>query len=396
MFHKTYNAISIMLLMILAVIMYLLNAINITYCLIAIGIYVFLYMLISAIKKEKVIKIFLYPIIGALTAFGVINLTLMTCSVISHINLSNETKMYSEAIMSQASTYKEIFETEDNFYYINRDFTNLVEINKKDYSKMSTYIVQHEDNVDNDLSIFSPFFATGTFSNITKTCNYDIHFALIKDVQENSILIRIIDGEEVYYSYLMPESINEFIKTSNAFKLLKTEGYTNFYITIPSVSVDLNDLNSEKTEIEAIKNTSGLLTVTEDYYYFSDAAYVEYETTPDYVTRINNFYNQETLSEIKELSNILESLEKDSDDREEIEYDILNLQSNLIEHYVELVNEVVGEKETIRYYRVFTPNLESNEEFNFDIISTVELELDGMYMIGKTNIDTFEIFDYKT
>lgn len=395
-FHKLYNLVAIILVIAFTIYSYF-APVGLTPFFIIVGIYAVAYILIMAIKKENLYKVFLFPLIGIATSFGLMSCTLMICSSLSNFANISETKTLTEAIRTNATNYKEVFEDANYYFYIDRDYEKLLQINKNDMGDLVTYPIRSSSDVSSDFSVFSPFYDISTAKSLTKTCDFDVHFAFMKNVGDNSLLLRLVINQDVYYTYIALDNTEDFVSSCEAFAKLNTEGFTSFYLTVNSYSVDYNSLkeSEEGDEIVATKDVTGLLTATEHGYYFSDAMYVKYESsTPDYIKRVNNFYNKEILDAIKPLSSQLLSINPESELYAEIETEVDNLRAKMEDYYVEIVNETIQEDQTFRYYRTYIPESESSTDVDLDVVSIYEWEKDGQYFIATTSIDTYQLFSY--
>lgn len=388
MFHKIYNLVSAILFVVFGIVLFFSDNLNPKYYFIGVAIYAFLYLLINAIRKEKLKTLFLMPLIGALTSFGLLNLTIMATAEATNFISKHDTISYVQAIKSTASSYKELFEYDDLLFYVDRDFENLIELSKTDDSYIVAYPIKNGKEVSDDLSIFSPFYDIASVKDVQKTCSYNLHYAFIKNAHDSSILLRIVDEENVYYTYIIPNDLIKFASNSQAFEYLTNEGSLYIYVSNTSASADLNDVNSNKTEIDAVRNEPMILTINGNSYYCGSAMYVEYENAPDFVSRINSFYNREILEQIEAKRKELETASEE--DAEILNDEILNLSMSVRNYYVELINEKINDEFSLRLYRTYSPTLTSDEtqettEPDFDVISAIEWEVNGTYLIGNTD-----------
>lgn len=389
--HKLYNIIFLGVFSILSVVCYMLDKDILKLSLIAVVIYALGYVIFMAVKREPFHKIILYPLIGAVAAFGFISTVNAVCSLPEYFGSQIASKKMSNEIVNDVSNFKEVFENDKYFYYIDRDYGNMYEIEKDNFSNISSYTIYGSDSIS-DMDGLSPFYPLDGFKNFTKTSDYNISFAFASDVEDVALLVRMANDTNVYYTYLIPDDINDIVENNNAFELFEERGFLKIYLSAPTSIVDMNgndsgDYSDKKTFAIVVNDGSS--------YIYSEATYVSYDEHIDYTERVNNFFNREILMEIEDTKKQAKNASGDTVD-EELSVAESALRSELKSYYVELVDEYDSELGgKIRMYRTYCPDDENDDiDDAVNHISVIEWEYDGQYMLFSTYISMNSTFDF--
>lgn len=406
MTHKIYNIISILATIGLTIFSNI-KGYNIIFMLGFIFLaYIIGYIIINAILKENLKAFLLYPLIGIIIFTGVSNITNVAINTFSYLTMLPE-NIKSINLIENDEKYTKLFSFEDTTYYIADTKDALIGINNKSKFEGSEIFEIYEESTLSDevlekIKLFTSLDSSDKFKNLS---NYTIHYGLINDTLSEQIMIRIIDeNNNIYYTYITPQNLKDFFNNNKLFKNYFSKGDFNLYFSTAIIEQEIESENNidEINETDEFKTTTEnninekiqpvnkVLTLSNNSYYFTDIAIVEYENKYTYKTRINNYLNKEIIEKAIQLN------EKNQDnlsdeEKTKLEIEKNNLINEITNYYVYLSDEIVkSDNEIFRFLTAI--DTENSEEKTLTDINIIEIEKESEYIIFKTEMEVNSLY----
>jgi hypothetical protein len=332
-------------------------------------------------------KSFLLLIVSFIISFGLGKLAVMGGYAGTYIITQTNNLIQINKIINN-DTHKYIMSYNGKDYYVDKDYTYLYEIEQ---NGLTSSIAANSIVIDTDAeaslsNYFSEFYIIYNNEKFSVDPNVQIAISLPKNLQDNSIFVKIINEEKkVFYSYITLDVYTQIAMDMNIVSETFDVGNTKIYITKPSKIIDGTTANEENV---SYKDGPTYIITSNNKVFLSEMTALVFTEKPGYYERINYFLYKDYMQEIETYKAEMEKMDPSSDDYKKLQEQTELLTSAMVGYYTELCYEISLPEKTIRIYRSYMKEGVLEEVPNMNII---EIEYSDRFVYGTTNLSWDDI-----
>lgn len=289
-----------------------------------------------------------------------------------------------------ASDFHSVMSYDGYDYYVDSGYTYIYKIKQNglmsEITAFNIYINTDVESVFQDN--FGDFYAVDEKSAFSNLGRDTVSISFVKSRSDSSAFMKIVSPQnKVFYTYFPIDNPIQLVADLGIVLERYSIGSTKIILT--KASQIINGTQIGNNEILNYENGKQYVVSTTESVFLSDAMAISFGDDIGYSDRINYFMYSDYILEIEEYKTELNLLDPKSDEAKEISTYITALEAQMPIMACEMVYEDIATNESIRLYRVrdYAETLQTTPS-----ITVIEIEKDGYYIYGYTNLELDDLF----
>lgn len=351
-------------------------------------------LIITVNAMTNCAKACLYGVIVFAVTSGLGQMFLMTGYAATYVYMQSQNLRAISAVVGGSEdatgSHTKLMSYQGYDYYVDSGYTYMYKIKENgllsEIAASTIYIAADVESVFSEN--FGEFYTLSNKEAFTDLGSNSLSISFVRNSIDASAFIKIVsDQNKVFYTYFTLDDPAQMIKDLGIVSESYAIGSTNIYLT--SASKIVNGTKSGENEILDYEDGRQYILTATGNVYLSEAVAISYGDEIGYSDRVNYFIYNKEITEIEEYRSALNNLDPESDEYAEIQTYIDTLETRMPVMACEMVHETISSGNSIRLYRIrdYSETLQTTPS-----ITIVEIERDGYYIYGYTDLELDDLF----